>query len=76
MRILGLIFSFINIGVKVVLIFLYYKLAREKQDKGFLALDDEISINEVDEEEYLAKNNKDTDLANMNLIAWLKIMIF
>ncbi len=53
LRIMGLIFSFISIGIKCILALLYLKLTREKQDEGYLAIDDEMSINEVDDKDYL-----------------------
>ncbi len=45
--------SFVNILIKIVLIIFYYKLSREKQDKGFLALKEEPSLNEINEEDYV-----------------------
>lgn len=52
-RILGLVFSFINILIKIILSILYFKLSREKQDEGYLAIEDENSMYEVDEKDYL-----------------------
>ena len=53
LRILGLIFSFINIVFKVILIYLYFRLSRHSKEEDYLAMDDDLSINEVDEHDYL-----------------------
>lgn len=53
LRILGLVFSLLNIGLKIILIYLYYRLSKESKNEDYLAIDDEVSINEVDEKDYL-----------------------
>ena len=56
LRILGLIFSLINIVIKIAIVIIYFKLSKEKQDDGFLGINNDLSVNEVDENDYLAKN--------------------
>ena len=53
LRILGLVLSFINIGLKIILIILYIKLSKNSQNEEYLTMDDDVSINEVDEKDYL-----------------------
>ena len=52
-RIKGLILTGLLILCKLALIFIYYKLSREKHEGGFLSLDEQASINEVDADDYL-----------------------
>lgn len=52
-RIKGLVLTGILVLCKLSLIFLYYKLSREKREDGFLSLDEQVSINEVDADDYL-----------------------
>ena len=54
-RIKGLILTGFIIVVKLGLIFFYYKLSRENNSKGFLGLDSEMSINEVEAEDYMMR---------------------
>jgi hypothetical protein len=67
-RLLGLIFSFINIVIKIVLCILYLKLAREKQEGGYLAIEDENSINEVDENDYLVNLTEKKPFDNKKIL--------
>lgn len=50
-----------NIGLKLILMGLYLRLTKANQNEGFFAIDEEQSINEVDEGQYLA-NRKTTAL--------------
>jgi hypothetical protein len=54
-RIQGLVLNAINVLIKGALVYLYYQLATENQKGGFLELDEEVSINEVNEDEYLMR---------------------
>ena len=64
LRIIGLVLSFVNIVLKIILAILFFKLSRENQDGGYLAVNDEISIDEVDEKDYLVgmPDNNPNDL--------------
>ena len=55
LRVKGLIVNCVNIVVKLGIMLFYYRLSNENQSHGFLAINDEVSINEVNEEEYLMK---------------------
>lgn len=55
-RLLGLIFSFINILIKLVLCFLYWKLSKEDQSGHYLDLEKNNSIHVVDQNDYLLKS--------------------
>ena len=52
-RIKGLVLTALLILSKLALIFFYYKLSRENHTEGFLGIDPEMSINEVNAEDYL-----------------------
>lgn len=52
-RIQGLILNGLNIIIKCFLIFLYFKLSGANQKETILGLDNELSVIEVDEHEYL-----------------------
>lgn len=54
-RIKGLVLTGILILCKLALIFFYYKLSRENNSNGFLGLDSEMSINEVQDDQYTVK---------------------
>lgn len=66
LRIMGLVLSFINIVIKIVLCLLYFKLSREKQDEGYLAIEDENSMYEVDEKDYLVNLTEKTPVESNN----------
>lgn len=52
-RIKGLVLSGVIIVCKLALMFFYYKLSRENHKDGFLALTSDVSVNEVNAEDYL-----------------------
>jgi len=54
-RIQGLILNGVNVLIKAAMIYFFYQLATENQKGGFLELDEEVSINEVNEDEYLMR---------------------
>jgi len=54
-RIQGLVLNGVNVVIKLALMYLYYQLATENQKGGFLELDEDVSINEVNEDEYLMR---------------------
>ena len=54
-RIQGLVLNAVNVVIKLALIYLYYQLSNENQKGGFLAINEEVSINEVNEDEYLMR---------------------
>ena len=59
LRIIGLVFSFVLIVLKIVICIFFFRLAKEDQSQGYLSLrDEEHSIHEVDEEEYLQNTLK------------------
>ena len=67
LRIIGLTLSFVNIVLKIILAILFFRLSRENQDNGYLAVNDEISIDEVDERDYLVgMPEKDTSDVGVN----------
>lgn len=61
MRLVGLIFSFINILVKIILCLLYWRLSKEDQSGFYLDLEKNNSIHVVDQNDYLLKS---TTLSN------------
>ena len=51
--ILGFVIAGLTIVVKVLLIPMYYRVSKETPSEGLLALDEEVSVNQVDDEDYV-----------------------
>lgn len=56
MRLVGLILSFINIVIKIILAILYYRLSMEDQKGKYLDIEKDNSIHMVDNKDYITKS--------------------
>lgn len=60
-RLIGLIFSFINIFIKMLLCFFYWKLSKEDQTGYYLDLEKNNSVHYVDQNDYVLKSTVISD---------------
>lgn len=56
MRLVGLILSFVNIVIKIILAILYYRLSMENQKGKYLDIEKDNSIHVVDTKDYITKS--------------------
>lgn len=56
MRLVGLILSFVNIVIKIILAILYYRLSMEDQKGKYLDIEKDNSIHVVDTKDYITKS--------------------